>query len=311
MKASQITGYGGAEVHVLNEAEKPVAGEGRVVVEVHAAGVNPFDCKVRSGQMQEAIPLQFPATLGGDVAGVVTAIGKGVSGVAVGDAVYGAADAVSGAGSFAEYTAVSADQLAPKPKDISFTEAGALPLVGASAYQVITEHLALSAGQKVLIHGGAGGIGSVAIQIAKSVGAYVATTVGAADAAFAKRLGADETIDYRKESFTDKVRDYDAVFDTVGGQTLHDSLKVLRPGGKLASMVLYGPLEGSEDYDVEVIPVQARATAGRLTKLTELVERGAVTVHVDKTFPLEQAGEALTYLQEGHPTGKVVISVKG
>lgn len=310
MKASQITQYGDSDVHAVNEVENPTAGEGQVIVEVHAAGVNPFDWKVRAGHMQEMFQLEFPATLGGDVAGVVTEVGDGVSGVSVGDEVYGSANATSGAGSFAEYVTVPAGQLAPKPKTVSFTEAGGLPLAGASAYQVIVEHLSVSKGQKVLIHGGAGGIGSLAIQIAKHLGAHVATTVSTDDLEFAKQLGADEVIDYRTESFVDKVKDYDAVLDTVGGEVTMQSLKVLKSGGKLASMVLYGPLEGAENYDVEVIQVQSRATADRLQKLAKLVDQGVIKVTVDKTFPLEQTGEALSYLEEGHPKGKVVVTVK-
>ncbi len=310
VKASRITGYGGSEVTVLGDVPKPEAVGGQVVVQVHAAGVNPFDAKLRAGNFKDSISLELPATLGGDVAGVVTEVGPGVSGIAVGDEVYGSTNATGGAGSFAEFTAVAAGQLAPKPPRTSFTDAGALPLAGSSAYQVIVEHLGVSKGQKVLIHGGAGGIGSLAIQIAKHLGAHVITTVSAQDREFARELGADETIDYRAESFTDLVRDCDAVLDTVGGDVTKDSLRVLRPGGGLASMQLFGPLEGAEQYDVEVIPVRGKATAERLTKLAELVGQGAVRPIIDKTFPLEQAGDALTYLQEGHPRGKVVVQAR-
>ncbi|MEX2209974.1 MAG: NADP-dependent oxidoreductase [Patescibacteria group bacterium] len=310
MKASQITGYGGNEVTVLDDVPEPEAGEGQVVVWVYAAGVNPFDAKLRAGNFKDSIKLEFPATLGGDLAGVVTAVGPGVSGVSVGDEVYGSAKAASGAGSFAESTVISADQLAPRPPGIPWIEAGALPLAGSSAYQVVVEHLGVSKGQKMLVHGGAGGIGSLAIQIAKHLGAHVITTVSARDREFARELGADEIIDYRTESFTDLVRDCDAVLDTVGGDVTKDSLKVIRPGGRLASMQLFGPLEGAGQYDVEVIPVHGKATADRLASLAELVSQGAVRPVVDRTFPLEQAGEALTYLQEGHPRGKVVVQVR-
>ncbi len=294
----------------MNEVAKPTAGDGQVVVEVHAAGVNPFDWKVRAGLMKEMFSLKFPATLGGDVAGVVTEVGAGVTNLSVGDEVYGSASPTSGAGSFAEYTATAADQLASKPATLTFTEAGALPLAGVSAYQALVEHLTVSEGQKVLIHGGAGGIGAIAIQIAKHLGAYVATTVSTDDREFVTRLGADEVIDYRTESFVEKLADYDAVFDTVGGEVTKQSLKVLKAGGKLVSMVLYGPLKEAESYNVGVTSVSSRATTERLQKLAELVEQGVVKVTVAKTFPLEQAGEALTYLQEGHPTGKVVVTVK-
>lgn len=308
MNASQISDYGGAEVHQLNEVERPNAGVGQVVVQVHAAGVNRFDWKLREGLMK-SIPLQFPAILGGDVSGVVADVGTNVKRFSLGDEVYGSANAARGAGSFAEYVAVSANQLAYKPKSLSHIEAGGLPLAGSSAYQAIVEHLGVAAGQKVLIHGGAGGIGSHAVQIAKHLGAYVATTVSARDAEFVEKLGADEVIDYRTESFEEKLRKYDAVLDTVGGATTIASLKVLKPGGKLASMALYGALEGADDHDVEVIPVAAKATTARLEALAKLVDEGPLTVTVDKTFPLAQAGEALTYLHTGHPRGKVVITV--
>lgn len=310
MKASQISNYGGTEVHALNDVDKPSPGEGRVLVEVHAAGVNPFDGKLRAGLMKKVISLQFPAILGGDVSGVVAQVGPGVNGVSVGDEVYGSANAAGGAGSFAEYVTVSTSQLAAKPKSISFVEAGALPLTGASAYQAIVEHLGVSKNQKVLIHGGAGGIGSIAIQIAKHLGAHVATTVGPDGIVFAKQLGAEEVIDYHAQDFENKLRDFDAVLDTVGGDTTAKSLKVLRPGGVQASMALYGPLKEAEGLDVEVIAVSAKVTSERLQELTRLVDQGVVRVTVDTTFPLEQAGEAITHLQEGHPRGKVVIIVK-
>lgn len=310
MKASQITDYGGAEVHRLNEVERPTAGTGQVVVEVHAAGVNPFDWKLRAGYLKETIPLQFPATLGGDCSGTVAQVGAGVSGVSVGDEIYGLANATGGAGSFAEFVAVTAGQLAPKPAELSHAEAAGLPLAGASAYQAVVDELGVRNGEKVLIHGGAGGIGSHAIQIAKHRGAQVATTASSQDAAFLRGLGADEVIDYRTESFAEKRRAYDAVLDTVGGEVTTQSLKVLKPGGKLASLMLSGPLAGAEHYDLTIIPISAKATTDRLQKLTALVRQGVLEVTVDKTFPLALAGEALTYLQKGHPTGKVVITVK-
>lgn len=311
MKASQITNYGGSDVHQLNEIDQPTAQPGEVLVEVHAAGVNPFDWKLRAGYMKDAIPLEFPATLGGNVAGIVTALGDGVDGFNVGDEVYGMANSVGGAGSFAEYVSVPAEQLAAKPRTLSQTEAAVLPLAGASAYQTIVTELGVSEGQKVLIHGGAGGIGSFAIQLAKHRGAFVAATAGTDDLDFVKSLGADEVIDYTTDDFSKQLEEYDAVLDTVGGDVTTKSLGVLKRGGKIASLLLYGPLEGAAEKGVEAIAVQARPTTENLTAVAALADDGVAGVFVGKTFPLEQTGEALTYLQEAHPKGRVVISVKG
>ncbi len=176
-------------VKIASDAPKPETGSDQVLVEVHAAGVNPFDWKVREGLTRAMAELEFPATLGGDFAGVITEIGEDVENLAVGQAVYGLAGALSGEGSYAEYAPVKASQLAAKPASIDFTQAAALPLAAVSAYQALVDHMDLQKGQKILIHGGAGGIGSLAIQLAKHLGAYVATTASAGDEAFAKGLG--------------------------------------------------------------------------------------------------------------------------
>lgn len=310
MKAAQINGYGGLEAVQVGEADKPTPAAGQVLVEVHAAAVNPFDVKVREGLVRNMAELNFPATLGGDAAGTVAALGAGVTGFQLGQAVYGQAGALSGQGSFAEFTPVKAEQLAAKPTSLDFTAAAALPLVGCSAYQALVDHINLKAGQKILIHGAAGGIGSVAVQLAKHLGADVAATAGAEDADFVKSLGADEVIDYRGQDFAALLKDYDAVFDTVGGETNRKSYTVLKPGGALVSMSEKPDDELVNKYAVLYTAQFTRTTTERLTKVAELVDAGNLKVHIDKIFPLDQAAEALEYQKTGHPRGKIVIRIK-
>ncbi len=311
MKAAQINAYGGPEVLVTNPgASKPEITESQVLVEVYAAGVNPFDWKVREGYMQEMLPLKFPATLGGDVAGIVSVVGEGVTNLQVGDEVYGQTNAVSGVGSFAEFTPVSARQLSAKPKSCDFVMSAGLPLAGCSAHQALVDHINLQQGQKILIHGGAGGIGSLAIQLAKHLGAYVATTVAGKDTDFAKGLGADEVIDYKTQDFSDLISGYDAVFDTVGGETAKKSYSVLRPSGILVSMAEPADEALAKQHKVTSMTQGTKTTSERLAKLAELVDQGIMTVTLDKIFSLDEAGEALGYLQNSKHHGKVVVKVK-
>jgi NADPH:quinone reductase-like Zn-dependent oxidoreductase len=312
MKAAQINKYGGSEVVEINKnAPRPTVSQGHLLIEVHAAGVNPVDWKIREGYMRQMAPLKFPATLGGDFSGVIAEVGEGVSGFEKGDEVYGQASITrGGSGSFAEFASADVNTTAPKPKNTSHVEAAALPLTGVSAWQALVDHIGLSRGEKILIHGGAGGIGSIAIQLAKYLGAYVATTVSAKDIPYVKELGADEAIDYKNQSFEDLVHDYDAVYDTVGGETYVKSFKVLKKGGIIVSMLEQPRSDLMEQYEVNAIGQFTQVNSERLSKLAELVEKRAIKVHVEKTFPLEQAGEALAYLQNGHPRGKVVLKIK-
>lgn len=310
MKAAQINDYGGKDVLQLTEsAEQPKAGAGQVLVAVRAAGVNPFDYKVREGLARQMGELHFPATLGGDVAGTVAEIGEGVTGFEIGEAVYGQAGALSGQGSFAEFVPVKAGQLAPTPHATDFVTAAALPLVASSAYQALVDHLDLQSGQKILIHGGAGGIGSIAVQLAKHLGAYVAATVSATDLDFVKSLGADEAIDYQAQDFTALLHDYDAVFDTVGGETNTKSYAVLKSGGAFVSMVAQEDETLSSPRNVRYTHQFTQVTTEHLARIAGLVDSGSLRVTIDKTFPLAQAAEALEYLKTGHPRGKVVIKV--
>lgn len=311
MKAAQINEYGDPSVLKLNpDVLKPKPADDQVLVEVYAAAVNPWDNKVRAGQVKDFIPLIFPATLGGDVAGVVSEIGPKVQEFHVGQEVYGQANSAGGEGSFAEFTAVNAAALSAKPKSVDFLTAAAVPLAAASAYQALHDHIGLKSGQKILIHGGAGGIGSYAVQIAKEVGAYVASTAAGKDVDFVKGLGADEVIDYEKENFATVIRDYDAVFDTVGGPTTQKSYSVLKPGGTLVSMVSSPDEQAVKDHRINFVHQSSKVTSDKLKSLTNLIDSGKLKIFVDKIFPLEQAAEAQAYLESGNHRGKVVLKIK-
>ena len=312
MKTVHINKYGGKEVVEINDTvSKPQAEAGKIVVEIRAASVNPIDWKIRQGYLAQMMPLQFPATMGGDFSGVVTEVGGGVSGFSVGDEVYGQGGVLlGGSGTFAEYALVPAQNVAQKPKSISHQEAAGLPLAGVSALQALFETIDLKKDQKILIHGGAGGVGSFALQLAKYLGAYVYTTVSTEDVAYVKGLGADEIIDYKSQKFEDIVKDCDAVFDTAGGETYARSFHTLKKGGIIVSMVEQPNMELMEKYAVRAIYQFTQPTREKLEKLAGLVEQGVVKVHIDKTFPLDEAAEALSYLETGHHQGKVVLEVK-
>ena len=311
MKAVQINKYGGNEViEINNNAPTPKVAPGFVLVGVYAAGVNPSDWKIRQGYFEKYLPLTFPATLGGDFSGVVKEVGAGVTSFKIGDEVYGRAlDFDGSSGSFAEMVLVDAKLIALKPEALSHMEAAALPLVGVSAYQALIEHINLQSGQRILIHGGAGGIGGVAVQIAKHLGAYVIATSGSGDLNYVRSLGADQVIDYKTQDFTKLVNDVDAVFDTVGGEALTKSFSVVKKGGIIVSMV-HPDVEPPADYHLRIIPQQTEVTGERLDKLTNLVDEAGVKVTIDKTFFLDEAAAALDYLKHGHHRGKVVLKVR-
>lgn len=311
MKAAQINEYGDASVIQINDIEKPSISEGQVLVEVHGASLNPFDTKIRAGYMKDAIPLQLPTTLGGDIAGVVAEVGEGVTNVTPGDKVYGQANVVAGnSGAFAEYAATKAGEVAQAPKNLDFLQAASLPLVGVSSLQALTTHINLQAEQKIFIHGGAGGIGTIAIQIAKNIGAYVATTATGDGIDIVKQLGADEIIDYKAQDFTEVLHGYDAVFDTVGGDDFNKSLAVLKSGGIAVSMAGQADDTTANELGVTAITQSTHVTTEALDALRQLVESDVVTPQVDKVFPLEQIKEAFTARESGTVKGKVVLEIR-
>jgi alcohol dehydrogenase len=314
MKSVQINEYGGSEIIKVNQSSsEPTVSTGKVLVTIKAAGVNPADWKIREGYFQQMAPLQFPSTLGMDFSGVIKQVGVGVSSsdFKQGDEVYGQAGVINGgSGAFAEMALAKIENIAHKPKRLSHNEAAALPLVGVAAWWALKDDIGLSEGQKILIHGGAGGIGSIAIQIAKNLGAYVATTVSTNDKQFVQDLGADIVIDYMNQTFEDLLHDYDAVFDTVGGDTYRRSFKVPRKGGIIVSMLEQPHSELMNQYGIRAVFRFAQANRERLTRLAQWIdEDNNIRINVERTFSLEQAGDALDYQKDVHPRGKVVLVI--
>lgn len=311
MKAAQIKEYGGPEKVLVVDIEKPTLGDGQVLVEVHAASLNPFDTMIRIGAYKEMIPLDLPKTLGGDFAGIITELGSGVTGFAAGDHVYGQANVVAGnSGAFAEFAVTKYGQIALAPGNASLTEAASLPLVGVSALQALTEHINVQSGQKLFVHGGSGGIGTVAIQLAKHLGAYVAVTASGDGIDYAKQLGADEVIDYKTQDYSATLRDYDAVFDTVGGDDFTKSFQILKPGGVAVSMIAEADEEQAAAHGVTAHTLSTQVTTKRLDALRELVEQGVVTAHIAKKFKLDDIQQAFSERENGQIIGKVVLEIK-
>jgi alcohol dehydrogenase len=321
MKSAQIKTYGDSEVVEItpNAPSLNDPSDAMVLVTVKAAGVNPSDWKLREGFFKQMAPLQFPATLGMDFSGVIEKLGgesvSSSSDLKQGDEVYGQAGVLAGgSGAFAEIALAKTDKIAHKPKTLTPEQAAGLPLVGVSAWQALVETIGLSKGQKILIHGGAGGIGSISIQLAKHLGAYVATTVSANDIQFVKEeLGADEVIDYKTQKFEDVLpHDFDAVFDTVGGETYTRSFKVLNrsSGGVIVSMLEQPVQELMDQFGVKAVFLFSQANRERLTKLAEWVDQNNIRVNVERTFPLDEARAALDYQRDVHPRGKIVLTMQ-
>jgi alcohol dehydrogenase len=313
MKAAQFNKYGGLEVIEINQNTPiPSLEQGQILVECHATSINPVDSFIRAGYMQNMFPLNLPSTIAGDFAGKVKEVGSGVADISVGEDVFGFAPViVGGSGAAAEFVAANAVMATAKPAKTSFSEAAAVPLAGVSAVQAIRNEMRAEAGQKILIHGGAGGIGSFAIPYAKHLGCYVATTVRGSQKEFAKKLGADTIIDFETEQFDKILKDYDAVLDNVGGDVYKRSFQILKKGGIAVSMVQNPPnQELMSKFDVRSVGMFTQVSRELLSILSELIDKGVVTIHIDKEFPLEKTREAYTYFENGHPMGKVVIRVK-
>ena len=312
MKSIQISKYGGSDVvDINNDAPIPRVSTDKVLVEVKASGVNPVDWKIREGYFQQMVPLQFPATLGTDFSGVIKELEQNVStNFNIGDEVYGQASLLSGgSGSFAELALTNINSIAVKPKTLNHIDASSLPLVGASTWQGLVDNIGLSKNQKILIHGGAGGIGTIAIQLAKHLGAYVGTTVKSEDKEFVQQLGADEIVDYTTQNFDDILHDYDAALDTVGGETYKKSFKVLKNNGTIVSMLEQPDSNLMNQYGVKAIFQFTETTSERLTKLAQWIDQNNVKANVEKTFPLSETAKALDYQKDNHPRGKVVITI--
>ncbi|HEX3082841.1 MAG TPA: NADP-dependent oxidoreductase [Candidatus Saccharimonadia bacterium] len=309
MKAAQLRDYGAPSMVEINEVEKPSVSEGKVLVEVHAASINPFDAKVRSGAYKQSMQLKLPATLGGDIAGVVEAVGGGVAGFALGDKVYGQAAVVAGnSGAFAEYAVTAAGQIAKMPANVDFEEGASLPLVGLSALQGLTEYMTLAAGSKVFIGGAGGGIGTIAVQIAKHMGADVAATATGEDIEIVKSLGADVVLDYKTGNFAATLSGYDAAFDT-SGHDFDKILDILKPGGVAVSMTGAADEAKAASVGVKAYNQHTRTTTDMLDQLRELVEVGAVKPQVGKVFALDYTADAFVAYESHTVKAKIVIKI--
>ncbi len=310
MKAAQIDNYGDVTAIQVRDADKPTITDDQVLIEGAAASINPFDLAVLSGGAQAMAPLQFPATVGLDIAGHVVEVGGNVTGFAIGDTVYGTANAMFGAsGAFAEFVAANSSNIAVAPAAISLADAASLPTAGISGLQAI-DTLNVQPGQKVFIHGGAGGAGSIAIQVAKARGAYVATTASAANTDFVRSLGADDVIDYKTQNFLDIVKDYDAVFTTVRSDDINDVLTTLKNGGVAVSLV--GPFDDTKasELGVTASAQMTHVTTESLGQLRELIDSGTVKPTVDKIYTLDQIRDAYNALQNESIKGKIVITIQ-
>ncbi|MEU6307397.1 NADP-dependent oxidoreductase [Streptomyces chartreusis] len=309
MRAISQDVLGGPEVLKEVRIERPAPRPNEVLVRVRAAGVNPTDWKHRENGGFLGEP---PFVLGWDVSGVVEAVGIGVAAFRPGDEVFGMLPYPFGHGSHAEYVIAPVRALTHKPSVIGHTEAGALPLVSLTAWQALTEHSDVRPGQRVLIHAAAGGVGHVAVQIAKARGAYVIGTASAGKHEFLRGLGADEVIDYRETDFTEAVKDVDVVLDTLGGETSVRSLRVLRPGGVVVSILPVGSDEFGEEAErlgVRAVRMLLDADRAGMQAIAELVEQGKLRPEIAGTFPLADAAEAHALGETGRTTGKLVLTV--
>lgn len=310
MKAVKAHEVGGPEVLKLEDTPIPFPGSGEVLIEVHAASLNPNDAKLlrtdaSNHQVAEAL------TPGFDLAGSVVELGTNVKHIRVGDNVYGQAAVIrKGTGALAEYAVAQEDCIARMPDNISFTDAAAVPMSACSAYQALVEHIKLEAGQKILIHGGSGGIGTFAIQLAKHLGAHVATTATDKGLFYVRQQGADDIIDYGSEQFELQLKDFDAVLDTVGGDTYRRSFEVLKEGGILVSMVSMPDHLLMKKYNVRAVLATTKVDSKKLGKITDLIKCDALHVNISNIYPLQQAKEAFEAKEKEKILGKIAIEVK-
>ncbi|WP_217143475.1 NADP-dependent oxidoreductase [Streptomyces sp. AC627_RSS907] len=309
MRAISQDALGGPEVLKEVRLERPKPRPNEVLVRVRAAGVNPTDWKHRENGGFLGAP---PFVLGWDVSGVVEAVGIGVAALRPGDEVFGMVPYPFGHGSHAEYVTAPARAFTHKPAGVDHVQAGALPLVSLTAWQALVERADVRPGQRVLIHAAAGGVGHVAVQIAKARGAYVIGTASAGKHGFLRSLGADEAVDYRETDFADVVKDVDVVLDTIGGDTSLRSLRVLRPGGAVVSILPVGSdafYEEAERLGVRAVRMLVDADQGGMREIAGLVGSGELRATVAQTFPLADAAEAHALGETGRTTGKLVLVV--
>jgi NADPH:quinone reductase-like Zn-dependent oxidoreductase len=309
MKAVIFNHYGSDVISLTNTLEIPVLEKDHVLVKVKAVSLNRMDSMLISGHLKDYFPLKFPEVIAGDFAGIVVAVGSGVKHLIAGDEVYGqSSQALGGSGSLAEYSLVRGDKVGKRPKKITLNECASLPMAGISALQAIKSHLNLSRGQKILIHGGTGGVGSLAIQLAKYHGAYVATTIDGRYAKLADDLGADLIIDYKTQNFTEVISDYDAVLVT-HEIVLSDSYRILKKNGVLVSLVGDGDGAILHKDGVTTISQMTEVSSDQLSRLGTLVDQGVLKPFIAKTFRFEEAIDAFNYFEKANSKGKVIITL--
>jgi len=331
MKAFIVDRYGGNEGVRAAAMPDPDCGRDDVLVQIHAASVNPVDFKIRDGKLKFVLPYRLPFILGCDLAGVVVRVGSGVRRFKPGDEIYARPH---GIGTFAEFMAIKEDAVALKPKQLSMEEAASIPLVGLTAWQALIERANLRGGQKVLIHAGSGGAGTFAIQLADHLGAVVATTTSTANLDWVQRLGADIVIDYKTDDFETILHDYDVVLDTQGGETLKKSVRVLKAGGKIISisgppdpdfgkeigaswvvrqamrLMSYRIRKSAKRHHVSYSFLFMRPSGEQLGEIASLIDSGIIRPVVDRIFPFASTKEALAYVEKGHAKGKVLVKVR-
>jgi NADPH:quinone reductase-like Zn-dependent oxidoreductase len=311
MKAARVHVWGGPEQIELLDIATPSPAPGQVLIEVHASTANRADSLLYEGALADYLSLEPPTTIGWDVAGVIVEVGDGVTHVRPGDAVYGQASVIAGgSGAMAEYAITSAEAIAKMPVGLSYPEAAAVCLVGLSAVEGVADALRLRSGERLLVHGGSGGVGAAAIQFAKNVGASVAATARGDGIARAKALGADMVIDFEDEQFEDAVSGFDAVFDTVGDDVYRRSLDVLKPGGRIVSMHARPDPAKTNEREISAHFVITKVTTEKLGRLSKLLTEGVVTPQVARIYPLEDVRAAFEARAAGRVPGKIVIAVR-
>jgi NADPH:quinone reductase-like Zn-dependent oxidoreductase len=306
VRKMRIHGFGETEPLHPDDVDPSLPDASQVLVSIKAASVNPVDFKIRNGKYPAVKEDRLPYTLGRDVSGIVEQCGAQATLFKVGDEVFGIVGI--GGGGYAEKAILDQKAIARKPTELDHPHAAAIPLAGQTAWQGLFRHGGLKPGQSVLIHGGSGGVGHFAIQFAKAKGARVLTTVGTANVAFAKSLGADVVIDYKTQRFEDHARDLDMVFDLIDGETRERSWKLLKRGGVLVSTLTTPSQEKASQLSVRALRYTVEADGDELAEIASLVAAGKVKPHVEKTFPLDQASRALTTVEKDHPVGKIVLT---